>query len=338
MTGEGKMQEKIDALFQEFDRPDVPGASVAVIKDGGFLFKKSYGMANLEDKIPATRFTNYRLASVSKQFTAMAIMILKQRGKLNCDDSIIKFFPDFPKLAENITVRHLLTHSSGLVNYEDIIPPDRSSQLKDQDVLALLKTQHGTYFTPGAEYRYSNTGYALLALIVEHVSGQRFADFMRENIFHPLGMMETVLFEQGISTVKNRAFGYKETDAGFELSDQSLTSAVLGDGGVYSSIMDYFKWDQALYGETLVSRDILDEAFTSGKLTDGTLAGYGFGWRVEERGGMKLVHHNGSTCGFNTAVRRVPDKRLTILIFANRSGKHAHQISDELLDWMLLNY
>jgi len=335
MTGEGKMQEKIDALFQEFDRPYVPGASVAVIKDGGFLFKKSYGMANLEDKIPATPFTNYRLASVSKQFTAMAIMILKQRSKLNYDDSVIKFFPDFPKVAENITMRRLLSHTSGLVNYEDIIPPDRSTQLKDQDVLALLKTQHGTCFTPGAAYRYSNTGYALLALIVEHLSGERFADFMRENIFLPLGMMETVLFEQGISTIKNRALGYKETDAGFVINDQSLTSAVLGDGGVYSSIMDYFKWDQALYGETLVSRDILDEAFTSGKLSDGTLAGYGFGWRVEEKNGMKIVHHNGSTCGFNTAVRRVPEKRLTIVIFANRSGKESHQISDQLIDYLL---
>ena len=326
------MQEKIDALFQEFDRSHVPGASIAIIRNGEFLFNKSYGMANLEDKIPATPFTNYRLASVSKQFTVMAIMILKQKRALNLDDPIMKFFPDFPKVAENITMRHLLNHTSGLVNYEDIIPPNRSTQLKDQDVLALLKTQHGIYFTPGAQYRYSNTGYAFLALIVEHLSGQRFADFMRENIFLPLGMTETVLFEQGISTVKNRAFGYKQTDKGFELNDQSLTSAVLGDGGVYSSIMDYFKWDQALYGETLVSRDILDEAFTSGKLSDGTLAGYGFGWRVEEKNGMKNVHHNGSTCGFNTAVRRVPDKRLTIVIFANRSGKQSHQISDELID------
>jgi len=329
------MQEKIDALFQEFDRPDVPGASIAIIRNGEFLFNKSYGMANLAEKIPATRFTNYRLASVSKQFTAMAIMILKHKHALNFDDPIVKFFPDFPKITEKITVRHLLNHTSGLVNYEDIIPPECSTPLKDQDVRLLLKTQHGTHFTPGAAYRYSNTGYALLALIVEHISGERFADFMRENIFIPLGMNESVLFEQGISTVNHRAFGYKETDAGFELSDQSLTSAVLGDGGVYTSINDYFKWDQSLYGESLVSSDILNEAFTSGKLSDGTLAGYGFGWRVEERRGMKLVHHNGSTCGFNTAVRRVPEKRLTIVIFANRTGKDAHQISDEFPDLML---
>jgi len=324
-------------LFQEFNAADVPGASAAIFKDGRFLFSLNCGLANLETKTPASERTNYRIASVSKQFTAMAIMILRHRGAIDYDTPISSFFTDFPTIGENITVRRLMNHTSGIVNYEDIIPPEVQKPLKDADVLELIKHQHGVYFTPGTQYKYSNTGYALLALIVEHVSGARFADFMRENIFAPLGMLDTVLHEDGITEVKNRAIGYKKTDKGFEWADQSLTSAVLGDGGIYTSLEDYLKWDQALYGETLVPRPILDEAWMSGTLTDGAPINYGFGWRVEERNGVRLIHHNGSTCGFNSAVRRMPDKKMTLVIFTNRNGNQSHQIADNLTDYILDN-
>lgn len=329
------MENHIDIMFQEYNKSDVPGASVAVVRDGGFIFKKSYGMANMEQKIPVSEFTNFRIASVSKQFTAMAVMILKQSGMLDYNEPIAKFFPESPKIWEQITIRRLLTHTSGLVDYEDLVPPDCKTPLRDSGVPALLNTQHGTYFTPGTRYKYSNTGYAFLALIVEKLSGKRFASFMKENIFDPLGMENTVVFDEGFNEVKNRAFGYKETDSGFEFSDQSATSSVQGDGGIYTSIMDYFKWDQALYGEKIVKGELLKEAFTPQILLDGASTDYGFGWRIDEKQGETIIHHNGSTCGFSTAVRRVPEKRLSLVIFTNRRGKRAHELADQLLDCLL---
>ncbi len=334
-TARPTLREKVDTLFVEFDQPGVPGASVVVIRDGKFLLADGFGLANLETKAPADVNTNYRIASMTKQFTAMCIVMLKERGKLSYDDPIVRFFPDYPAIGKEITVRHLLGHTSGVIAYEDLIPDGQTEQLTDRDVLALLKTQHGTYFTPGTGYRYSNSGYALLALIVERVSGTDFATFVRDNIFLPLGMTQSVAFEDGVSAVPRRAMGYRREGSGFVDADQSVTSAVLGDGGIYTSIADYAKWDDALHGTTLVGADAMKEVFTPGRLTDGTPTIYGFGWRVEDKHGHRVEHHNGGTCGFNSAVRRVPDERLTIVVFTNRAGKRARQIADELLAWML---
>ena len=330
------MEKKSDELLQKFNTNDGPGTSVAVIRDGRIVFNKCYGLANLEEKIPVEENTNFRLASVTKQFTAMSIMILKERGLLSYNDPITKYFPGFPKIGEQITIKHLLTHTSGLVDYEDIIPDASQEQLKDRDVLNLLKTQHGTYFTPGTQYNYSNTGYALLALIVENVSGMDYATFLKKNIFQPLGMDNTIAYENGISTVSNRAYGYSQKkDGSIVFRDQSPTSAVLGDGGIYTSIPDYFKWDQALYGEKLVSKQTLEEAFTSEHLPDGSLTGYGFGWRIDERHGFKLIYHNGGTCGFSTAVRRVPERKLSLVLLTNLAQGNAGDIADEFINWLL---
>lgn len=321
----------VDGLFGDYDHPEVPGASVAIYRDGRIALAKAYGCADLGARAPARVETNYRLASVTKQFTAMCIMQLAERGQLAYDDPITRFFPDFPAIGRGITVRQFLGHTSGLKDYEDLIPPGRTEQLQDRDVLEILKSQEQTYFPPGTQYRYSNSGYALLALVVEQISGQDFATYLKENIFAPLGMDATVAYEPGISTVPRRALGYRRTDAGWEDADQSMTSAVLGDGGIYTSVVDYFRWDQALYTDQLVSRGALAEAFTPAKLADGTATNYGFGWRIDERNGVTVIHHNGETCGFNTAVRRVPERRLAVVVFTNRAGESAHEIADRLL-------
>lgn len=331
------LQQTVDSLLLDFDGTDTPGASVAIVRDGELLLARGYGLANVEDKTPANSHTNYRIASVTKQFTALCIVMLKERGLLSYDDPISKLFPDFPEIGKRITVRHLIGHTSGLVAYEEVIPEGQTAQLRDSDVLALLAKQHGTYFTPGTQYRYSNTGYALLALIVEKVSGTDFATFLTDNIFKPLGMSATVAYEKSVSEVSSRAYGYQQAGDGFIDADQSLTSAVLGDGGIYTSVIDYLKWDASLYDTTLVSRAGLDGVFTPGSLTDGTSTGYGFGWRIEQRGPWLVCHHDGGTSGFNHAVRRVPDQRLTLVIFTNRAGKDARRIADVLLDWMQLN-
>ena len=241
----GQAAAEVDGLFADFNRPGVPGASMMAIRDGKAVCRRAYGMADLEAGTAATTATNYRLASVTKQFTAMAILMLMERGRLSLDDPLTKFFPDYPAYGKAITVRQMLTHTSGLLAYEDLVPPGRTAQLHDRDVLDLLKLQDHTYFAPGSQYRYSNTEYAHLALIVEKASGMSFASFLKKNIFEPLGMRGTVAFEEGISTVPHRAYGYSRKGGGFERTDQSVTSAVLGDGGIYSSVEDLFQIGRA---------------------------------------------------------------------------------------------
>jgi CubicO group peptidase (beta-lactamase class C family) len=325
----------IDALFAEYARPNVPGASVIVIRDGKALYRHAYGLADVEAHTAATTATNYRLASVTKQFTAMSILILADRGKLSLDDPLSKFFFDYPAYGKSITVRQLLTHTAGLLEYEDLIPASRTAQVKDRDVLDLLKHQDHTYFAPGSAWRYSNTGYAHLAMIVEKVSGMTFAAFLKQNIFDPLHMSQTVAFEDGVSTVPHRAFGYSLRGSAFERTDQSLTSAVLGDGGNYSSVDDLFHWDQALYTTRLVRAETLQQAFTSAVLTNGKAANYGFGWETGEFHGLKTVRHGGSTIGFRTNILRIPDRKFTVIVLANRNEAKPAEIADSIADMIL---
>ncbi|HEX5220477.1 MAG TPA: serine hydrolase domain-containing protein [Verrucomicrobiae bacterium] len=326
---------RVDALFANFDHPNAPGASVMVIRDGKPIFAKGYGLANLDTKTPCTTNTNFRLASVSKQFTAMAVMILAERNALSFGESLTAFFPEFPEYGKAITVRHLLTHTSGLIAYEDVIPEGTTIPVLDQDVLRLLMKQDKTYFPPGTQYRYSNSAYALLALIVEVRSGQTFARFLRENIFEPLKMTNTLAYEEGLAVVSNRAYGHTLKSNVWQRTDQSLTSAVLGDGGVYSSVTDLAKWDQALYKSKLVSEPMLRVAFSPLTPTDRPGRSYGFGWYITEYRGMKEIYHSGETIGFRTRIIRYPEKNFTIIILANRSDTKVddfpHQIADVIL-------
>lgn len=334
-----KVNPTVDHLFADFSLSGVPGASVMVIKDGKIVLSSSYGLANLETGAACAADTNYRLASVTKQFTAMSIMILAERGKLGLDDPISKFLPGLPAYGKEILISHVLTHTSGLPAYEDLIPPSTTRQVKDEDVLKLVGQEEKTMFPPGSKFHYSNTGYAFLALIAQAASGRRYADFLRENIFQPLGMDNTVAFEDGISTVSHRALGYsaavddKKKRRVFEMTDQSVTSAVLGDGGIYSSTTDLFKWDQGLYTERLVSREMLHRAFTiSSKTSDFPSSGYGFGWYVGSQHGVPCVWHYGGTCGFSTHIERFPQKKLSLIILANRRGAPLADLSRAITD------
>ncbi len=327
--GQKDKAAKMNAIFREYDRQDVPGASVVVIKGGKVLFKKAYGSANLEDKIPSTTSTNYRLASVTKQFTAMATMILAEQKKLSYDDNLSDFFPDFPAYGKAITVRHLLNHTSGLIAYEDLIPPNTTTPLTDQDVLQFMKQQDHTYFAPGSQFRYSNTGYVLLGLIVEKASGNSFPEFLRENIFEPLGMDGTVLYHRDDHRDRRRAYGYSQQGYAFLRTDQSLTSSTRGDGTVYSSVDDLYKWDQALYNTRLVSAETLKQAFTPSASVSET-TGYGFGWFIENKRGMRMIWHSGNTIGFTTLIQRFPDQAFTVIVQTNRNNDHLSEIVNKI--------
>jgi CubicO group peptidase (beta-lactamase class C family) len=244
-----------------------------------------------------------------------------------------RFFPGFPRYGREITIRQLMTHTSGLLEYEDCIAPGTTAALKDRDVLEVLQRQDKTHFDPGMSFRYSNGGYALLALIVEVVSGQTFAEFLRDSIFLPLSMNGTLAYEAGKSEVSHRALGYSKRDSEFELTDQSLTSAVLGDGGIYSSVNDLVKWDSALYAEKLIRRPLLEQAFTAHSCTsDAPGNGYGFGWYVEHPGPEEHVWHYGSTCGFTTSFHRFPDRKRSVILLANRSHAGLEAIAGDYFD------
>ena len=305
----------IDALMRPYTG-DVPGASVLVVQDGKTVVARSYGLADLETRTPATPATNYRLASVTKQFTAAAILLLAQDGKLSIDDPAKRWLPTLPPAVDTVSLRHLLSHTSGLIDYEDVMPADTKVPLHDADVLRLLEAEDRTYFAPGTAYRYSNSGYALLALIVGKASGRDFATFLRERIFTPLGMTHTVAYEDGVSTVAKRAYGYSSVDGDWKRTDQSMTSAVLGDGGIYSSIEDLAKWNAAL------ERAPYNAAFEPQTTTDEPdVAHYGFGWRLN----ADTQWHSGETIGFRNVIVRWPARRLAVVVLSNRDDPEPYR-------------
>ena len=311
---------EIDALMQRYDGA-VPSASVLVVENGKAVVRRSYGFADLGNNVRATPATNYRLASVTKQFTAASILLLAQDGKLSLDDRVKKWLPSLPAALDSVTLTHFLTHTSGIVDYEDVMPDDTKTQVHDADVLRLLESQDSTYFKPGTSYKYSNSAYALLALIVQKASGKSFATFLHDRIFAPLDMTNTVAFENGISTVANRAYGYTNKDSSWVQKDQSSTSAVLGDGGIYSSIDDMARWDAALYDSRLLSDESRKLAFTPHTKTNEANVEYGFGWQITG----ETLWHTGETSGFRNVIVRYPARHLTIVILSNRDGPVPHQ-------------
>jgi CubicO group peptidase (beta-lactamase class C family) len=331
---------EVDALMAEFDRTDVPGAAVVVIKDGAVIHAKGYGLADLSNDAPSMAETSYRLASVSKQFIAMAIAMLEESGRLSYDTTLTELFPGFPSYGRGITVRHLLQHTSGLHSYESMIPSGQTTQLSDQDVLRLYRERTGsTRFTPGSAYSYSNGGYVLLGLAVEAVTGQTLGTVLNEFIFAPLGM-RSVMYEGESTPIVNRAFGYTRKSNGWSRTDQSVTSATRGDGGIYASVADLFLWDRALYTENLVSAATMRKIFTPGRLNNGASTGYGFGWELGSYRGRTRQSHTGSTIGFRTVIHRYPGAAggtsgFTVAVLINREGStpwnYATTIADRLL-------
>ena len=327
---------QIDDLFEAPAGANVPGGSFIVIRNGKVVCKGAHGLANVEKRIRNTTRTNFRLASMTKQFTAMAVMILADRGKLSFDDPASRFFPELPAWARRMSVRHLLNHTSGIMPYEPAapsIPPGKVTprdQLQDRDVLEILKKQERTLFEPGAQYRYSNSGYVLLGLLVERASGLSFPEFLRKEIFDPLRMKGSVAHQEAVAVVRNRAYGYSKRGDGFRRTDQSVTSATLGDGGIYTSVEDLLKWDRALAAHRLVKEETWRQAVTPGALNNGSRTEYGFGWEIASHRGRRLWRHSGTTVGFNSYIARFPDDRLTVIVLLNRTDLKPSEIVFEI--------
>ena len=332
------MKARIDDLMRDYAGAN-PGASVLVLKDGEPRVRASYGMADLEAKVAVTPATNFRLASVSKQFTAAAILLLSEDGRLRLDDRLAQWLPSLPPATRDVTLRHLLTHTSGLIDYEDVMSPSQTTQLNDRDVLRLLESQDRTYFAPGTGYRYSNSGYVLLGLVIEQASGQTFSDFLRQRIFEPLGMSNTLAHVESRTIVPHRAYGYSHENGTWLRTDQSPTSATLGDGGIYSSIDDLARWDAALYDNRLLRAESRAAAFAPATSTDDPQIAYGFGWRITG----ETLWHSGESIGFRNVLVRFPRRRpprmaevpamhgaiagLTVIVLTNRNDPEPYRLA-----------
>jgi CubicO group peptidase (beta-lactamase class C family) len=341
------MTKKIDGILTAagLNSGATPGAAVLVIKDGQMLFKHGYGVTDLDSLHKIDAHTNFRLASVTKQFTAMAIMLLVHDGKLHYDDRLTDVFPDFPAYGKAIAIRNLLNHTSGLEDYEDLMPPSDPKlaigqvQIQDAGVLDLLKQAKGTKFAPGSKWAYSNSGYVLLGLIVQKISGKSFPEFLHDRVFTPLKMRNTIAYVRGQNDVPNRAFGHSLEDGAWKQTDQSPTSATLGDGGVYSSLEDLAKWDRALREHKLLSEREMRAALTPVEVPenqviepDGSHAAYGFGWFLNPYKGRRRLWHYGETMGFRTTIQRLEKENLTIVILCNRTDLNPSALALQIAD------
>ncbi len=311
-------RKKMDSLFSKY-QGKVPGAVVMIIKNDTVRMTGSYGLANVESGLSSTTKTNYRMASVSKQFTAMAILQLINQNKLSFNTTLDKIFPNFPDYGKEITIQHLLTHTSGLLDYENLMKEDRAEPILDHEVLLLMEQQDSVKFKPGTQYSYSNTAYAILSQIVEKISGKAYADYMKDHIFDPLKMYNSVIYTKE-TKIKNRAFGYTLKDGDkISFTDQSMTSAVQGDGGVYTSLSDYYLWNQALQNHILIPAYLQEKAYAPQYFDKEKNEGYGYGWRIKFLGNTMIVSHSGHTRGFTNYVVKIPDQNLTVVIFSNRN-------------------
>jgi CubicO group peptidase (beta-lactamase class C family) len=319
---------QIDTLLRALD--GAPGAAVVVVRDGKIVHRKGYGLADLETRAPVRADTPFYLASVSKQFTAMAIMLLAEQGKLSYDDPLQKFFPDFPAFGNGITLRHLLYHTSGIPDYLNDRLVEDATDFTNARVLDLVEHLKELKFPSGERYSYSNSGYILLAVTAARVSGQPFHQFMQEHVFGPLGMRHTRVYDESKPVIPGRARGYSRDGDAFKLDDYHLLTA--GDGGTFSTAEDLARWDRCLYTEKLVKAATLQQAFTRGKLNDGKKFDYGFGWSVGSFRGLRTVSHGGGLGGFRTFILRFPDQHFSVILLSNNgtfnSGVTSYQIAE----------
>lgn len=311
--------ERVDALFAPQTVGKQPGAAVMIIRDGHILQQSHYGFATLDPATTIDSDTNFRLASVSKQFAAMAIMILQEEGHLSYDDPVSLYIPSLGAYP-GVTVRHVLQHTGGLPDYYDLIDTSSGYIPTNEDAARLLGEIAKPEFAPGERYEYSNAAYDMLGPVVASASGMPFVEFVRKRIFEPLNMKNSLVHDHTFPEIPHRAIGYDSTASGFEPNDFDPLNGIVGSGGIYSNLADLYRWDQALYTEKLVSQDSIALAFTSGTNNQGESIDYGFGWRIDETRGHKRVSHSGSWVGFRTYITRIPDLRFSIVILSNNSG------------------
>jgi CubicO group peptidase (beta-lactamase class C family) len=321
--------DRIDTyLRDEMARQQIPGLAVAVVRDGTIALAKGYGLANVEHQVPVKPETVFQSGSVGKQFTATAVMLLVEQGRVSLDDRVTKYLPEGAPRWNAIRVRHLLTHTGGTTDY-----PSNFDFRRDYTEAALVKRAAAIplAFAPGTRWSYSNIGYLLLGVLIHRVTGEFYGDFLKERIFEPLGMTTTRIISEA-DIVPNRAGGYRLVKG--EVKNQEWVSPTLNttaDGSLYLSVLDLAKWDASLYTERILRSDSLKRMWTPVSLNSGKTRPYGFGWALGEIHGHRVVEHGGAWQGFKSAIVRFPDDRLTVVLLANLAqtdlSKLAHGIA-----------
>jgi CubicO group peptidase (beta-lactamase class C family) len=323
------VSNKVDEYIRsEMVSQQIPGVSLAVVRNGEVVIARGYGLANLEHQVPVKPETIFQSGSMGKQFTATAVMMLVEEGKLGLDDKITRYFPGGPAAWNNITVRHLLTHTSGMTDYPDDF--DLRRDYTEDEMVQRIKPIP-LAFPPGEKWSYSNLAYVMLGVLIHKVTGKFYGDFLQERVFQPLGMSTARVISEA-DIVPNRAAGYRLVNG--QLKNQDWVSPSLNttaDGALYLTVYDVAKWDAALYGEKLLKRSTLEQMWTPVKLNDGKTHGYGFGWALGDVRGHRLVEHGGAWQGFKSQISRYVDDKLTVIVFANQiranPAKIAHGVA-----------
>ena len=322
MAGVLAWADQVDDFVESAMRQQkVPGLALAVMRDGAVVRAKGYGLANVELDVPVKPETVFQSGSMGKQFTATAIMMLVEEGKIGLDDRITKYFPTGPGSWKDITVRRLLTHTSGIKDYTDSDLNLRQDYSED-DLLKKVES-FPLDFKPGEKWSYSNSGYMLLGILIHKVTGQFYGDFLQERVFKPLGMNTTRIINEA-DIIPNRAAGYRLMKG--QLKNQEWVSPSLNttaDGSLYFTVLDLAKWDAALYTEKLLKHSSLEQMWTPVKLNDGKTYPYGFGWFVHEMNGHKMLEHDGAWQGFTTSISRYVDDKLTVVALTNLDSLHS---------------
>jgi CubicO group peptidase (beta-lactamase class C family) len=321
-----------DYIRSEMAKHGIPGVALKIIRDGKAIKTATYGLANLELKAPVIPETVFEIGSITKQFTAAGILLLVQDGKLSVDDKISRYLKDTPDSWANITVRHLLTHTSGIKNYTGLDGFQLTKHLTQAQFIKAIGAEP-LDFAPGESWRYCNTGFNLLGYIIENLSGKDYWDYMSARIFRPLGMNSTTNRLPGL-IITNRADGYEQTNHVHINRDYDLTD-IFSAGAIASTIGDLARWNAALDGEALLSAQTKEMMWTPTRLNNGKATTYGFGWFIEPFEGHKNIGHGGSTSGFSATIQRFPDDKLAIIILTNTDESVATPMAKKLASFYL---
>jgi CubicO group peptidase (beta-lactamase class C family) len=329
---------KIDQVFADYAKPDSPGCSLAVYRNGALAYAHGYGMASLELGVPITPQTVFDIGSTSKQFTALSILLLQQQGKLSVEDDVRKFLPEIPDYAKRITLHHLMTHTSGMRDYAglfDLAGVPEQNLTNDQDALDLIVRQKALNFAPGEEWDYSNTGFFLLSQVVKRVTGKTLRDFDQENIFTPLGMSSTQIFNNHTQIIPHRATGYRYDEEkksfGVEMSNFEQT----GDGSVQTSVEDLLRWDENFYTAKLGGADLIQRMQVVGKLNNGKEHGYAAGLMISTYRGQPTVRHGGAWAGYRAELLRFPKQHTSVAVLCNVAQSAPSLRADHVADIVL---
>lgn len=314
-----------DFIKSEMERQKIPGVSLAVVKDGKPLIVKGYGFANLEHQVPVKPETIFQSGSVGKQFTAMAVMMLVEEGKIGLDEKIGKYLGEVPEAWANITVRHLLSHTGGMTDYPQDF--DFRRDYTEDEVLKRAK-EVPVAFKPGEKWQYSNLGYVTLGILIGKVSGKFYGDFLQERVFKPLGMTTARVINEA-DIIPNRADGYRLVQG--QVKNQAWVSPTINttaDGSLYLTALDMIKWDEALANGKLLKKTSYEEMWSPIKLNDGKTHPYGFGWAVRSVNGRRVIEHGGAWQGFKAHIARFPDNKLTVIVFANLAQANQSKLAN----------